>query len=574
VKRKITLILVTVVLLIGLVLVPAQAANEADIEQAIIDGLVWLTAQQNMNPLDPDYGSWNAYYGQLGAGTGLALYKLCERAYELNYESPFDPAYEYSGNVSAGFTWMFNHLTAVEISVQDHTAGATGTMDDPDSRVNGLGVRTSTGYQIYTTGIMLAAIAASGTPDRPNEGGMDVDGDAVIDTYQEIAQDIVDFLAFAQSDGINAGFHGYTLEGGWEYQAIDNGNPAGGWMSDQSNSGYAMLGLAEAQAFGCTIPDWVKTELSWWIDWVQDDVDNDPPAGNDGGSLYSYPGDFIGVNILKTGNLIFQMALAGDTPTTPRVQDALDYLERHWADASGANSPAGWDGNPAQYQAMFCAMKGLEYMGIDTFGAGPIDWFEDFSDAIVAQQDKTAGPTYGSWQNSSGRGEPVIITEWALLTLEKVAPPPTCPEEPGTRTMGFYKNHPCVVELVLPVTIAGEEVTEVDRAIEIMKDRGTHQSRLLSQLMVTNLNVAVFGIGGCTLEKLGLEGDETVNEVMAQAEELLADPDATKDELSAKQDELDKINNSNTNVPLPEDIAEKCPPGGGPPKTPSGRGKN
>jgi hypothetical protein len=156
-----------------------------------------------------------------------------------------------------------------------------------------------------------------------------------------------------------------------------------------------------------------------WIDWVQDDIDGDP---KDGGSWYSYPGDGIGVNILKTGNLIFEMALVGDTPTTTRVTDATDYLAAHWSDASGANSPPGWNGTPAQYQTMFCAMKGLEYMGIDTFDG--IDWFKDFSDVIVAQQDKTPGPTYGSWQSSSGRGEPVIITEWALLTLEKVAPPP------------------------------------------------------------------------------------------------------------------------------------------------------
>ena len=81
--------------------------------------------------------------------------------------------------------------------------------------------------------------------------------------------------------------------------------------------------------------------------------------------------------------------------------------------------------------------------------------------------------------------------------------------------------------------------------------------------MVTKLNVAVFGIGGCTLDDLGLEGNETVNEVIAQAEDLLADPDATKDELSDKQDLLDEINNSNTDVPLPEEFADECPPGKG-----------
>lgn len=147
----------------------------------------------------------------------------------------------------------------------------------------------------------------------------------------------------------------------------------------------------------------------------------------------------------------------------------------------------------------------------------------------------------------------------------------TCPEEPGSRTLGFYKNHPCVVEQVLPITIAGEKVTTAERAIEIINDRDTHWSRLRSQLLVTMLNAAVFGIGDCTLEYLGLEGDQTVDEVIAQAKALLADPDATKDELSAMQDLLDRINNSNDDAPLPEEIAEACPPGGGPPKTPPGK---
>jgi len=148
----------------------------------------------------------------------------------------------------------------------------------------------------------------------------------------------------------------------------------------------------------------------------------------------------------------------------------------------------------------------------------------------------------------------------------------TCPEEPGSRTLGFYKNHPCVVDEVLPITIAGEEVTTADW-VEIIKDRDTHSSRLRSQLLVTMLNAAVFGIGDCTLEYLGLEGNQTVDDIIAQAEALLADPNATKGELSAMQDLLDRINNSNDDAPLPEGIAEACPPGGGPPKTPPGKAK-
>ena len=147
------------------------------------------------------------------------------------------------------------------------------------------------------------------------------------------------------------------------------------------------------------------------------------------------------------------------------------------------------------------------------------------------------------------------------------------PEEPGTRTLGYYKNHPCVIEQVLPVTIAGENITTAEQAISIMKDRSNHWSRLKSQLMVTILNTNVFMIGNCTLEHLGLEGSETVNEIISQAEALLAAPDASKDDLSAMQVLLDRINNSNTSEPLPEEISEACPPGGGPPKTPPGKYK-
>ena len=401
------------VLLITPFLLLSQPPTEDEIQQSINDGLVWLVAQQN--PID---GSWNGY-SSLEAGTGLALYKLCERAYELGYESPFVEEYEYHQNVIDGFNWVFDHLTIHEIRVQDHTTGATGTMDDPDVNGNGTGVcaQFNTYRETYSTGILLTALAASGTPARVvNVASSPVNGWL----FADVVQDMVDFLAFGQ---VEYPVPGITVEGGWEYFHMDNGIYGSGWMGDQSNSGYAVLGLSVAQDFGAIIPAWVKTELNAWIDYVQDDVD-DPVQSNYGGSWYSFPGDFIGVNTLKTGNLLSQMAFVGDVPTTPRVLDAIDYLKRHWGDASGGNSPPGWDGNPAQYQAMFCLMKGLVFIGIDEFNG--TNWFDDFATAIVAQQYLPDPPdaNHGAWLTSSGRGEPVIITEWALLTLEKIAPPP------------------------------------------------------------------------------------------------------------------------------------------------------
>lgn len=137
----------------------------------------------------------------------------------------------------------------------------------------------------------------------------------------------------------------------------------------------------------------------------------------DGGSGYSLPDDWV--NILKTGNLIFEMTFYGDPIGTQRAQDALDYMGRTWNDPS---QDPGW-GNPAfagfpHYQAMYCVMKGLEYRQIDKIEVGGSDreWYPDFADAIVTTQNPD-----GSWPENMWGG-PLLSTEWALLTLEKKHP--------------------------------------------------------------------------------------------------------------------------------------------------------
>jgi hypothetical protein len=334
-------------------------------------------------------------------------------------------------------------------------------LDDPDANGNGNGLRTQHNqyFETYSTGILLAAVAASGTPDRlVSLPGSPVDGW----TYRDVAQDMVDFLAFGQ---VEYPLPAVEVEGGWARTAVDNGIGGLGSTGDQSITGYAVLGLAEAEDFGCTIPDWVKIELNAWIERVQDDVNGDT---NDGGSWYSHPGDPVGVNILKTGNLILEMAFVGDSPDTTRVIEATDYLARHWTDASGWDQPAGWDGTPAQYQAMFCAAQGLSSMGIVTFNG--IDWFADFSDAIVAQQYNSSSPAHGSWQFSSGRGESIIITEWALITLQSATQqPPNAPPQPAIEVAVDIRpdssdNHLNVKSKgVLPVAIVGTEEFDVSR---------------------------------------------------------------------------------------------------------------
>ena len=409
--------------LIGLLMIgplggsQATAATEEEIEAAIDIGVFWLADQQNAD------GSWGGY--EEAAHTGLALVELQEYAYELGkenpeIESPFDPDYLYSDNVIAGWDYLLQHVYE-----------------------EGGGVYFGSGWsRTYSTGICLMALAATGTPDRP---GVDLDGDANPETFQEIAQEAVDWLAFAQ---VGSG----AYEGGWGYEASE------GW-ADNSNSGYAVLGLAYGEDFGCTVPDEVKTKLDKWIDFIQ---------GDDGGSGYSWPNDWT--NVLKTGNLIFQMTFVGDDPGVQRFQDALDYIELHWRDQ---NQDPGWGYNgPSHRQAMYCLMKGFEYSGIDLIdtdgdGERDDDWFnqdppaspaQDFASVLVAHQQLDGAWPWDYW------GDEILSTTWALLTLEKVAPPPPVIEVPIDVKPQSWPN-PLNVNSrgMLPVAILGTQEFDVSQ---------------------------------------------------------------------------------------------------------------
>jgi hypothetical protein len=158
-----------------------------------------------------------------------------------------------------------------------------------------------------------------------------------------------------------------------------------------------------------TVPQLTLDELSIWIDEIQDDVNGD---ADDGGSYYDtiMPG---WVNILKTGNLLYEMGLVGDTELDVRVKDAVDYIERHWSDPG--NGGTGWLNHR---QAIFTMTKGLDSLGIEELdlGSGPFDWFEEVAEHLIATQNPD-----GSWPRDPW-GDPVLSTSWALLTLERAVP--------------------------------------------------------------------------------------------------------------------------------------------------------
>lgn len=349
----------------------AQAATKAEIDNAIGKGLAWLVQQQQPG------GYWQPWEV---ATTGLVLLKLVDRAKELK-KDPFDndPSsstyYQYANNVIAGFDYLFSNASS------------------DVSGVNFSGI-------VYYTGISMMAVASTNAPTRVINTGV-LNGL----TYQQALQRMMNWMVAAQNDYDDCGM------GGWGY-----GSDSPGW-ADNSNSGYASIGIGMSaikppEGFGILVPAAVITDLDTFITNVQ------VPSGQyAGGSVYDPCwGNSSGwVNILKTGNLLYEMAIVGKEETDAPVKSAISFIETYWNNGAGVYDGGGWQGD---YQAMFTMMKGLESFGISklTVGGSEIDWFDQVSTYIVNNQNPNS-----SWIGTAGEtATSTIDTAWALLTLEKV----------------------------------------------------------------------------------------------------------------------------------------------------------
>jgi hypothetical protein len=377
-KVILTTIALVLALVMSLVAIPAQAATEEEIQASIEAGVAWMVTKQDGNT-----GAW----GGRVAETGLAVVKLEDRAFEHGM-SPFDPDYEYRQNVIDGLNYIFSMAQSDDCGIH------FGTRDT------------------YETGIAMMAIAAGGDMNRIVPAAAPFIGNM---TYGAVLDACVAYFVLSQD---TAG----TYEGGWQYGC------GSGW-ADNSNSGYAVLGLAYAQDAGRTVPQVLKDHLSVWIDYIQNDTGVGDTPLPDGGSGYDDPEYWV--NLLKTGNLLSEMALVGDNLGDQRVQDALGYIATHWYDA---NLITGWIGGvadpTAQYQAAYTLMKGLAAMGVPMGGiTGVTNWYQDLADVIVSEQHDDgywlSSPAYvwanGGYGTMSGE---LLSTLWSLLVLELIAPAP------------------------------------------------------------------------------------------------------------------------------------------------------
>jgi len=421
---------------------PAQAQpTPEEVQAATALGVAWLAGQQNPG----GYWGWT----EECAVTALVVKKLEHHAvdprYGLGLPSPFVEEYAYRDHIIRGYDWLFANCV-VRVPIDAQVAG------DPDTDGDGVGIAFGpmVHHRSYHTGIALMALCEAVELDRLVETGPLAGW-----TYEDVARDVMDYLSWSQMDSMMG-----DNRGGWGYAGCDDGVLEQGWdRSDNSNAGWVTLGLGFAQASwpeGCgfTVPQFVKDELSFWIDYIQTDVTGTP---EDGGSGYEFPGSWV--NILKTGNLLQQMALVGDAVGAPRMLDAMDYMERHWYDPSADPGWLGWPGTNADYHATFTAMKGFTSFDIHEFGDPAIDWQADFETVLLAEQlpDGSWPPTSAGWDIVP----PILSTTWALLTLQKAAPvvrepvpfdvkPTSCPNPLNTNSGG-----------VLPAAILGTEDFDV-----------------------------------------------------------------------------------------------------------------
>ncbi|MFH1703998.1 MAG: hypothetical protein ABIB41_11370 [Nitrospirota bacterium] len=429
----------------------ASAATEEEINIAIDNGLAWFASVQDS--YGSDIGAWHyvtpppeypEYLYTDVTLTALVVLKFVERAKKQNID-PFSPSYQYVSNVTAGYDFLFNNAF-VENDRIYFTHNAT----------------------TYSTGAAMMAVAASNSPTRvittePLTGK----------TYQEVLQGMMNWMEYVQQKSNDK-----CDEGGWDYfEDIDDMNR---W-ADQTNTGYATLGIGFASApspagFGITIPDDVLTRLNKYIEKVQDPMDGDT---YDGGSWFEPCRKLKRVNILKTGNLLYEMALVGDNLDSERVQNAISYIQNHWND-EGVQSEAaqnsvyasmGWKDS---YQAMFTMTKGLEKFGIGSLniGGSNINWFENVSNLIVTNQNEN-----GSFEQLNpaiweGEDSTTLRTAWALLTLGADIPevtksvpvdikPYSCPNPLDVKKYSHKKYG------VLHVAILGTkdfDVTQIDPA--------------------------------------------------------------------------------------------------------------
>lgn len=365
----------------------SNAATPEQISEALRLGVSWLVNQQEND------GSWSAA-APVGT-TGLGVAVLGHYAEELGMQ-PNSFNYEYYHNINDGLDYMLSQA-----------------YHDPAKEFVWFGSPQLEYAYNYVSGPVLMGIAMSGKSNQIiNTNNNNLNGL----TYKEVAQRIVNYLAYAQIKS------GYGI-GAWYYRPYVD-------IGDLSITGWVTLGLGYAvERLSIELPESVIENINASIDIMQQ-TDN-PESWDYGGAGYSSnvtPPYSNWINFHKVGHLLYMMYLVGDEKTSIRVHRSIGFLERHWdsptSGLSGGEFDLGWRGLPPEvlpsYIATVTIMKGLIALNVQelTVEGFSIDWYDDVSTVIIENQKAS-----GAWDQGGFPTEfETLSTIWALLTLLKAVP--------------------------------------------------------------------------------------------------------------------------------------------------------
>jgi hypothetical protein len=255
-------------------------------------------------------------------------------------------------------------------------------------------------------------------------------------TYSHIAQDIVDWIAWAQNS--KPGCCG-DQEGGWRYYSQYG-------ESDNSVSQWPVMGLLAAELWGLNAPSWVGTELLKWT--ASDQELTGTPSTNPLYGAFDYqPGRQL--SPAETAAGILELTYAGVPDTDSRILAAEGYLYADWGEPltflgyTGCVGPTltcaagysydgeyGWNWNIGALYDMYAIMKAMTTTSptpttyIPNYAnTASVEWYNgagEYADSLITNQNPD-----GSWLNwvswaENGEVSYNLMTAFAILILEYV----------------------------------------------------------------------------------------------------------------------------------------------------------
>jgi uncharacterized RDD family membrane protein YckC len=342
-----------------------EATEEARIVKALDDALWVLNVQQKReSPAD------GAPAGHWEHSSPIAATALAALAFQVNgFDSRAGAGNPYRQTVDRALRYLLARCQTVAIDAQP--AG------NPDANGNGIGITFASQHVMYELPMAVMALVASGDPARLATAGPEhVRGRH----YDEIVADMVDYLAFAQSDPSSSG------RGGWRYGANSG-------EADLSVTQWPVLAMMAAEReWGIAVPDWVKGEL-------RDHFltrDQDPATG---GFDYDPRRGWTGVGMTAAGLMALGFA---DVPADdPRVQGALAYIAGNW------------DRRNLDYYYMYAVMKAAKLHDPPVERFGEHDWLAEYAKDLTSKQRQD-----GTWPER-GHIDGIMATTWPVLILSR-----------------------------------------------------------------------------------------------------------------------------------------------------------